>query len=159
MIKRVLISAVLVSAIFVFTAADCSHSSKYYSEVKEESIHKDLRFSNPEATKSLIVDNVNGAIHVNGYDGTAVQIEIMKTIRARSKNDMELAGKEVVLKISEKNNRIELYIDGPFRDSGSTTQSRRYSVHFDFQIKVPNACDLELKTINNGDIRVENVHG
>lgn len=132
-----------------------------YPEVEKEAIQKALSFSDPSGARSLNVDNVEGAIHVTGYDGAAVQVEIAKTIRARSKDDLARAKKEVELKISERNNRIELYVDGPFRCDNGGRNNRRlyYRVNYDFQIKVPRNCDLDLRTINNGDIRVESVSG
>ena len=130
-----------------------------FPEMEKETIRKTLDFSNPVGMKSLNVDNVDGAIQVTGYDGTTVQVDVAKTVRARSKDDLDLAKKEVELKVSEKNNRIEIYVDGPFRCQDGSRRSRRlfYRVNYDFQIMVPRNCDLDLRTINNGDIRVERV--
>lgn len=132
-----------------------------FQELAKETVQKSLNFSNPASAKSLNVDNVEGSILVTGFDGAVVQVEIARTIRARSKEDVELAKKEVELKISEKDNRIDLYVDGPFRCENRGRRERRlpYRVNYDFQIKVPRNCDLDLRTVNNGDIRVENVSG
>jgi len=151
----------MLTAAFLVAASAPDRYGEDYPESDKEAIQKTLNFSNPSGARSLNVDNVEGSIHVTGYDGAAVQAEIAKTIRARSKEDIELAKKEVELKISEKNNRIELYVDGPFRCENGGRRNRRlyYRVNYDFQIKVPRNCNLDLRTINNGDIRVESVSG
>jgi len=132
-----------------------------FPEIEKESIQKTLDFPDPAGAKSLNVDNVDGDVHVTGYDGGTIQLDAAKTIRARSKEDIETAKKEVELKISEQNNRIDLYVDGPFRCQDGSRRSRRlfYRVNYDFQIKVPRNCNLDLRTVNNGEIRVEGVNG
>jgi hypothetical protein len=109
----------------------------------------------------VAADNVEGTVRVVGYDGSAVQVEIARTIRARSKEDLDRARREVELKISEKNNRIELYVNGPFRCENGGERNRRlfYRVRYDFELKVPRKCDLDLRTINDGEIIVEGVSG
>jgi hypothetical protein len=149
------------AAALVAAAGSRDRYNDNYSEMAQESIQKALSFSNPSLGKSLNVDNVDGSIRVTGYDGSTVQLDIAKTIRARSKEDADRAKQEVELKISEKNNRIELYVDGPFRCENCGQRNRRlfYRVKYEFQIKVPRECDLDLRTINDGDIRVEGVSG
>ena len=155
------VPAFVLAAVLVIAAYPRDRYGEDYPEVEKEAIRKTLSFSSPSGPKSLNVDNVEGSIQVAGYDGAGVQVEIAKTVRARSKDDLDRAKNEVELKISEKNNRIELYVDGPFRCEDGARRSRRlfYRVNYDFQIKVPRDCDLDLRTINNGDIRVESVSG
>ena len=152
---------VVLAAAFLFMASARDRFGEDFPDVEKESIQKILTFPNPSAAKSLAVDNVDGSIHVTAYDGAAVQVEIAKTIRARSRDDAEIAKREVQLTISDKDNRLELYVDGPFRcENGGRRERRRfYRVTFDFELKVPRSCDLDLRTINNGDIRVEGVNG
>jgi hypothetical protein len=149
------------AAAFLIASSARDRFGEDFQEMEKEVIQKNLDFSNPAAAKSLNVDNVEGSIQVTGYDGAAIQLDIAKTIRARSKDDLNLAKKEVELKISEQNNRIDLYVDGPFRCQDGSRRSRRlfYRVNYDFQLKAPRNCDLDLRTINNGDIRVESVDG
>ncbi len=158
--RAVRTTAVLMSAAIIVAYASDRYDEGY-PEIEKELVRKALSFSNPSAAKSLSVDSVDGSIQVTGYDGSAVELEIAKTIRARSKVDLDQAKKEVELKISGKDNRIELYVDGPFRCEDGSRRSRRlfYRVKYDFQIRVPRACDLDLQTINDGDIRVEGVNG
>ncbi len=161
MTRRLLASGFTLAAAFVLAAFARDRFGEDFPEVAKDTVQKTLSFSNPASAKSLSVDNVDGSILVTGYDGAVVQVEIARTIRARSKEDLELAKKEVEVKISEKNNRIDLYVDGPFRCDNRGTRERRlpYRVNYDFQIKVPRSCDLDLRTVTNGDLRVEGVAG
>ena len=132
--------------------------------VEKETIQKTLNFPNPSGTMEVKVDNVDGSIQVSGYDGTTVQLVVEKTTRARSKEDFQVAEKEVELKISEKGIAIELFVDGPFRckDGSSSHRGSRfegYLVNFDFQLKVPRKSDLYLRTVNHGEIAIDGVEG
>ena len=127
-------------------------------------IKKVLVFSTPDATKQLLVDNLNGGIEVRGANVQHVQLEVTRKTEADSEEKLSLASEEVQLLISEKNNRIELVVDGPFRRADGSVENHGkkyygYEVFFDFKIKVPFATRLFLKTINDGDIFVQSVTG
>ncbi|MEK7727619.1 MAG: hypothetical protein AAB354_04355 [candidate division KSB1 bacterium] len=131
---------------------------------EREDIKQTLRFSHPTQAKHVIVDNLNGAITVTGYSGNEVQLLAKRLSRGRTQEKLVLAKQEVRLDISEKSNVIKLYVDGPFRCKNGETNYRGeryygYEVQFDFTLQVPYETDLTLKTINNGDLKVENVAG
>ncbi|HEY2933357.1 MAG TPA: hypothetical protein VGK99_16580 [Acidobacteriota bacterium] len=131
---------------------------------QKETIQRTLEFSNPSAAKEVNVDNVFGSIHVAGYNGRSVHLLVNQTIRAVSKEKIEVARKEVKLDISEKDNVLRLYVDGPFRCQDGSLHSRGpryygYEVNYDFELKVPQDAGLRLYTVNGGDIKVENVSG
>ena len=155
------VSSIALSAALVFAAGGRDRSFEDFPETAKDSIRKTLSYPNLAAGKALSVDNIEGSIRVTGYDGSTVEMDAVRTIRARSKDDVELAKKEVELQITDKNNRIELYVDGPFRCENRGRRERRlpYRVNYDFEIKVPRSCNLDLSTVNNGDIRVDGVSG
>ncbi len=131
---------------------------------EREDIKQTLRFSDLNKAKQVIVDNLNGAITVTGYGGNEVQLVAKKLTRGRTQEKLALAKQEVVLDISEQSNVIKLYVDGPFRCKNGEMNYRGnryygYEVQFDFMLQVPYETDLTLKTINDGDIKVENVAG
>ncbi len=131
---------------------------------KKEEIHQTLNFSGPAGSKYVDVDNVNGSITVTGYDGREVQLVAYKTIHARSQEKIQEAQERVRLEIIEEANAIKLYVDGPFRYRDGSVNYRGdryygYSVYFDFALKVPREAGVYLKTINDGDIKVENTAG
>ncbi len=132
-------------------------------EVKEK-IEKTLKFSNPSGEKEVIVDNINGSIQVEGYNGKEVQLIVHKTIFARSDERIELAREKIRLEITEENNTVELYVDAPYRQRDGSTNHRGwrhygYDVTFDFELKVPRDANVYLKTVNEGRIDVKNVSG
>ncbi|NIV92295.1 hypothetical protein GWN42_05700 [candidate division KSB1 bacterium] len=135
-----------------------------FPEEVSEKIEKTLTFSDPSGRKEIVVDNVNGSIDVTGYEGQDVKLLVHKTIFARSPSRIERAQEEVRLDIAERDNVIDLYVDGPFRRRDGSINHRGwrhygYEVQFDFEIKVPQETNIYLKTVNDGEIRVKNVQG
>lgn len=138
-------------------------TSEFKFEERED-IKQTLRFSNPSQAKHVIVDNINGAITVKGYSGNEVQLVAQRLTRGHTQEKLALAKQEVTLDISEKSNVIKLFVDGPFRCKDGETNYRGsryygYEVDFEFTLQVPYQTDLTLETVNDGDIKVENVSG
>jgi hypothetical protein len=146
-------------AVIIFA---CAAALAYgFDQEEKETIRRNF----PAAAR-LEVDNVNGNIHVSGYNGSEIQMVAEKTIEAESTERLEAAKQEVKLDVSRSGNALILFVDGPFRchceDNRWGTRDhghRGYHVTFDFEIKVPAATFLRLGTVNHGDIRVENTTG
>ncbi len=73
-------------------------------------------------------------------------------------------GDFVWLDIDEDGNSIKLYVDGPFRKQDGSINHRGwrhygYEVIYDIELKVPYETDFYLKTVNEGEIRIEDVTG
>lgn len=133
-------------------------------EVRRDTIQRTLKFSGPESSRHLVVDNINGEIRVTGYDGNTVELVAYQTIRAESRSRMERALEEVNLDIREDAERIVVYVDGPWRGENGRSRHRGwdhegYEVVFDFELRVPSRTDFTLKTINDGDITVRDMRG
>jgi hypothetical protein len=130
---------------------------------RKEDVSKTLKFQDPSKPGDLQVDNIFGSIVVTGYDGTEVKLVAHKTIKARTEGRIEKAQQEVKLDITEEGNIIDIYVDGPFRcQNKDDTRSRHdpgYRVHYDFEIKVPRKTNIFLRTVTDGDIRVNSVEG
>jgi hypothetical protein len=152
------VSLVLLLA-FLFPALTPGHDS--YSLEKKDSIVKVFKFSSPQKTKTVKIDNVFGSITVSGVKADEVRLEAKKWLRADSQDELQKAEREVTLKMAEKDNVLDIYVDGPFRSrNGSTDCSDRdYTVTYDFALQVPEQTSLVLKTVNDGDILVKNVKG
>jgi hypothetical protein len=138
--------------------------AKDYQIKKTEDIQKTLSFPESGLDQGIVVDNIFGSITVQGYQGTEVQLQIHKTIKARNQEALERALKEVELEITSEDNIIDLYVDGPFRDrhergERSGRRNPGYEVHYDFDIKVPLRTAISLKTVTSGDISVRDVEG
>jgi hypothetical protein len=70
-------------------------------EEKNE-LRKTLQFSDPAAPKRLELDNLNGAIDVQGYGGREVQLIVYQTFRGRSKDKIQEAREKVTSKFLRK---------------------------------------------------------
>ena len=118
------------------------------------------------AAKSIDVENADGSITVTGTDAREVRVEIHKTIRARSAEKVQEAKREVRLDMAEQGDGLRLYVDGPFRcKCGDGSFNYRgshyygYEVSFDFTVKTPRETNVRLRTVNHGNIRLENTEG
>jgi len=128
---------------------------------EKEMIQKTLTFQNPKKPKEVCVDNIFGAIEVEGYSGLEVKLTAQKIIKARTKDKIQKARQEVTLDITEEENTIDLYVNGPFRCQNRKGNWRDpgYRVHYEFKLKVPHKTDLILKTVTDGDITVTDIEG
>jgi len=114
----------------------------------------------------LVVDNVWGSVVVRGYSGDSIEMVAEETVRANSRERIELARSEVELQIRRTDDGIELYVDGPFRYQHDEDRrncwndwGNQYEILYDFEIRVPFDTDLEVRTVTDGDIEVFDVRG
>jgi hypothetical protein len=118
------------------------------------------------AAKNIDVDNFDGSVTVTGSDAREIKVEIRKTIRARSAEKAAEARREVKLDMEQHGEDLRLFVDGPFRckcgDGSINYRGSRYygyEVSYDFTLRVPRDASLRLRTVNHGNIRVENTAG
>jgi hypothetical protein len=109
------------------------------------------------------VDNIDGSIQIVGHTSRTVNLIVNKTIRAESNERIQTAKEEVQLLLNTRGEVFEAYVDAPWRsDDGRGHRGRGssgYRVSFDFELRVPVDAELYLRTINNGEITVEDVSG
>jgi len=126
-------------------------------------IHKIIEFSDSQKSRSLVIDNIFGSIRVIGGDGDRIILKAIKTIKARSKQKIERAHQEAKLEISQKDNEIIVFVNGPFRAKDKYMNwnwtKTGYTVHYDFDLQIPRKTNVFVKTINNGDINITNLAG
>ncbi len=118
------------------------------------------------APKTVGVDNINGSIHVVGYSGQAVELTAIRSDEADTQELLDRAAREVTLKTEVKDGELQIYPDGPFRESNHRSPFDRWDYHrpgykfnFEITVKVPNSMNLDLRNVNKGGITVEDVHG
>lgn len=121
----------------------------------------------PAAAK-LTIDNLSGGIAVTGYSGKEIRMEAVRTVDADSAERYEAARREVKLDISQQADALKILVDGPFRchcnDGNNSIQWRGrsengYDVRYEFHLQVPYSTEVDLRTINHGDLMVEKVTG
>jgi hypothetical protein len=147
--KTNLISTLAISIALTFAAAPLWAQA----DSKEQLV---VPLSDPSKPGSLRVNLINGTIHVTGYTGNQVVIDVVVKGGERNerKKDEQAGGmKRIVppgagleLTATEENNAVKI----SSKNVNSTTN---------MNIKVPQKFALKVGTINNGDIVIDNVNG
>jgi len=136
-----------------------------FSQERKQTINKEFDFT-PGPNKVFIVDNINGFVKVEGYDGSKVVMEAKELMKAKSQSALDYLVKNVQLGIEESKDTLQIYVDGTC--NCNCGNHRRYNWNncelegdflYDFTIKVPKGMNIWLSTVNNGDIEVKNVLG
>jgi hypothetical protein len=146
-------------------AALCSarSGSDRWAVREQETIEKTLTLSG--APMRVVVDNLDGYVHVVGTTGSQVRVRAHKVIRAETDSDLKQAKSEVNLQMTEKPGSVSMYYDAPWRCNGDggggchSNQRRFYNVAYDIDVEVPRAARTVVSTVNNGDIRVAQIDG
>lgn len=159
--KIKLFSALTGSMLAVCSATAGDHHGDWPMR-DQETIQKNLPLT--DAPMRLVVDNVEGYVHVVGATGSEVRITAHKTIRAETDADLAQAKSEVNLNITQKPGTVSAYYDAPWRCSGESrgcheSQRRFYRVIYDIDVEAPTAARLVVSTVNSGDIRIEHASG
>jgi len=137
------------------------HRQSDWTFEDRETINRTFKVAAGDNVSKLLVDNVNGFIHVTGGAGSEIRVKVEKHIRGESQSDLDRAKHDVTVDMSQDGNSVKLYENGPFRTRDGVNWSSdryRYSVTFDYEIEAPSGAQLELKELN-GAIEVKNSSG
>ncbi len=114
--------------------------------------------------RRLELDNFEGTVKVTGTTSAEVEFVIDETVEADSAERAAAARRETHLDLTQTNNAIRCYADGPFRcRNGSNNfhgwKTLGYKVRYDIAVKLPAGTDYQVKTVNGGDLEIENTSG
>lgn len=122
--------------------------------------------------RTLVVDNLSGAIEIEAGGGDAVELTLTQTFVAKNASEMARARQEVTLAVSESPGRLELVQDGPWSCRGreharrgncccehDERADRGYEVRFDWKLRVPREIDLDVSDVNEGAVRITGTVG
>ncbi len=157
---------VIVLLIFGFEAAQQTDWEKWFrAEKHQETLRKQMSFAQSEA-RFLVVSNIFGGIKITGTKSETVDFEVLKTIEANGKAELEKGKERITIRFEQVGDTIFAYPDADFLcnrsrpcDCQKLDHKVDFSYQFDFEIKVPMKTDLHLSTINEGNIVVKNVAG
>ena len=132
----------------------------------ERTINRTLRFDDP-GDRILDLRTIHGSIRVTAGDGSDVQLEARRTVRAETAAGVQDAEREVTLDVRDGAQRIGAIVQDAFgvicgEPNEGTRRSawrERYSVAYDLTARVPRRTSLRLCTINGGEIDVDGVEG
>ncbi|MBC3788571.1 DUF4097 family beta strand repeat-containing protein [Spirosoma utsteinense] len=135
------------------------------SQESNEHIRKEFSVANAGASV-LVIYNINGLINVEGSAGDKVSFDVEKRITADDRQELEKGKQELKLAFEQKGDTIIAYIAEPF-DSRPNRNNRRnnddqrihYDFTLDFTVKIPRAMNVNVSTVNRGDVRVKDVAG
>jgi len=142
--------------------------SLIHAQKSIETITKEVSFKNSSVDNIFVARNINGSINLEAYNGQTIQIEVKKTITADSQADLEKGKQELKIKIVEKENKIVLHPDASFICFDETYHGMNvnmgrhgsrvpYDFKLEYTIKVPKNLSIDVSTINEGDVAVNNV--
>ncbi|MEM8508903.1 MAG: DUF4097 family beta strand repeat-containing protein [Bacteroidota bacterium] len=114
--------------------------------------------SNPSEPGKLEIEQISGSIYVTAYEGKEV---IVKATIHEGDGHCGDCGKKSQGSTNgmKKISASSLNIGAEEEDNTVRIQNELWNKKTDLSIKVPSNFALELKTINNGDIKVEGVNG
>jgi hypothetical protein len=129
---------------------------------EQESVQK--TFTTDGSSTRIVVDNVDGYVHVSGVSGSQVRMTAHKVIRAENDNDFQEAKKEIRLTTEEKPGSVSIYYDAPWRcrdHEGPCGDHHRkfYQVTYNIDIEAPRDARVVVSTVNNGDIQIRGTAG
>ena len=150
----------------------CCCTITVVAQKNTETIKEEVQFNTSSKDNVFYVDNMHGAVEVEGYNGKTIVIEVTKTITGKTAEIVAKGKREINLKVQKKGNKIYAYSDSPYtffdlesgeyshRENWNSRRSRRkYEYSLDFKIKVPKNVSIDVSTVNDGDIYVQNMHG
>ncbi len=137
----------------------------------------DLKFEKASATNTLVLANINGSVKVQGYEGDRILIEAERIIKAKTDARLEQGKREVQVQQIDRVDTLIVYVDGGCNHFGYRSKRNHsprwsyfwdcdqgdcnppYDYKFNFTVKVPNRTNVEVSTVNDGNITVEQVQG
>jgi hypothetical protein len=109
----------------------------------------------------VIVKNIIGPIHVTGHDRNTVEMHATETVRGDLQADIERARAEMQLRTETEPGRVAIRVRHIGDDGGDHRHSNwdNYSIEYDIEVRVPRGATIEVGTVNEGDVIVEDVSG
>ena len=149
----------------------CSFTSLSAQSQRVDSVNLSLDL---DQVAQIHLNNINGSIHVKGTQENRAFLKGLRTLSAMGEESMKEALEEVQVKTFTKDENLFIYlaiprfgfeVDGKGNGSyegcyDSPKEMRKptgYSFTYDFVLYIPQNLSLEISTINDGDLLVEDV--
>ena len=141
-----------------------------FKEETIQTIEKNMQLSSSEASSlTMFVANINGAVEVEGYNGTEVQLKATKRIKSKWGNHQENVD-DINLEMDREGNTVRVYLKSPHLRLKKNSSDRMgykfdnrddgdlpYEYEFDIEIRVPNRMLVDVGTINGDHVKVSNM--
>ncbi len=140
------------------------------AQAQEHKTHVSKEFSLQKAASSTVLSiyNIFGSIKVEGYAGDKILIEVDQKLTSKTEEGLEEGKKEFKLGFDQQADTITAYIEEPYdsrpkkeweRNNWGNSRRIPYKYYLSFTVKVPFAMNLNISTVNDGDISVKDVTG
>ena len=120
-------------------------------------------FRLPAGGGKVVVDNIDVNVRVRAVDGDSVRVVALQQARATDAANLELARREMPLRLSQHGDTVIAFVDSPFRDEDGHLQGPwvdlPYRVLYDFEVEVPRGAAVELRTVLDGDVELAGTDG
>lgn len=152
-----------------------------FSQSFTEKINKELMFEKKGVNNALLIANINGSVTVTGYDGEKIMVEVTRTIKAKTPERLDNAKAQIRLGFLDRADTLIFYTEGLCSRFGKTSKKKGDWTHkngwgylwsedkedcdekadysFDYVVKVPKSVNVLVSTVNDGDLKIENVAG
>jgi hypothetical protein len=110
----------------------------------------------------VVVKNIFGSIRVTGHDADRVEMRATETVRGDLQADIERARAEMELRTESEPGRVAFRVRPVGEDDDCNCRGRGwdgYSIEYDIEVRVPRAATLDVATVNDGDVTVEDIDG
>src|ERR1700722_16697832 len=143
----------------------CCSVTAAHAQQQEFKQHISKEFTlQKEAGGVLALYNLNGSLNIEGYSGDKELIEVNERLTADDSQKLEIGKKEFKLGFDQSADSIIVYIAEPFDtrpcrncDRGWNRRDIDYDFDLAFTVKVPYHMNLDISTVNKGDITVQSV--
>jgi len=155
---------VIIYTVVLFLFGQQGFAQKYFKEI----IKKELRFTTSPAKSTLVITNISGPVSVEAHAGDGILIEVKREIFAKNNESLAIGKEELELGILQEQDRIVLRPKSPYfkyyedgfkfnccNDKGEPPYEHKLS----FKVKVPKNANLNVSTINDGDVSIRNTAG
>ncbi len=136
-----------------------ANAEEYKEHLNKEFVVKD------GTNNTLFIYNISGFIKVEGYSGNKVILDMDETISGDNKDIVDAGRKEFKLGFEQKSDSIIAYIAEPYDTRPhrnrhyNSDRDVEYDSNVDFTVKVPYGTNLNISTVTDGQITVNNVTG
>lgn len=120
-------------------------------------------FQLPAGAGKVVVDNVAGNVRARAVDGDTVRIVARQIAHATTAGNLDVARREMPLRLTQHGDTVIAYVESPFRDDDGHLQGPwdelPYRVLYDFEVEVPRRASVELSTVLDGDVELAGTEG
>lgn len=127
-----------------------------------ETVHRILQLSG--APLRVVIENVQGYVHVAGSQTQQVDVTAYETTRAQTDTDLRQAQSEVKLNMLERPGTVSVTYDAPWicrngQHHCGDNERRFYEVQYDLDIRIPVDAIAVVSTVNSGDVVMAGLKG